>query len=93
MTLTRQKLTREIGRRTRLRNADVTRVLETLLDIVGDEIARGGRIEFENFLVLEVHTQVRYTAVDHRPFTFRILKVKPGRRLRLALKHGAYSRG
>ncbi len=86
MTLTKQKLTREVGRRTRLRNADVTRVLETLMEVVIEEIARGGRIELENFLVLEVQTRTRHTTVDRKPFTFRTLKARPGKQLRIVLR-------
>ena len=86
MTLTKQKITREVGCRTRLHNADVARVLETLMAVVAEEIARGGRVEFENFLVLEVQTHTRYTALDRRPFTFCVLKARPGKKLRTALR-------
>lgn len=54
MALTKNKMVSEIGRRTRLRNHDVQRILETLIDIWFEELASGGRIELENFLVLEV---------------------------------------
>lgn len=54
MALTKNKMVSEIGRRTRLRNHDVQRMLETLIDVWTEELASGGRIELENFLVLEV---------------------------------------
>jgi nucleoid DNA-binding protein len=54
MALTRKSMVSEIGRRTRLRNHDVQRVVETLIDVWTEELASGGRIEIENFLVLEV---------------------------------------
>jgi nucleoid DNA-binding protein len=54
MSLTKNKMVSEIGRRTRLRNHDVQRMLEVLIDVWGDELVSGGRIELENFLVLEV---------------------------------------
>jgi nucleoid DNA-binding protein len=54
MSLTKNKMVSEIGRRTRLRNHDVQRMLEALIDAWTDELASGGRIELENFLVLEV---------------------------------------
>ena len=54
MSLTKNKMVSEIGRRTRLRNHDVQRMLEALIDVWTDELASGGRIELENFLVLEV---------------------------------------
>ncbi len=54
MSLTKNKMVSEIGRRTRLRNHDVQRMLEALIDVWTDELVSGGRIELENFLVLEV---------------------------------------
>ena len=54
MALTKNRIVSEIGRRTRLRNHDVQRVLEALIDVWTDELASGGRIELQNFLVLEV---------------------------------------
>jgi nucleoid DNA-binding protein len=54
MALTKNMMVSEIGRRTRLRNHDVQRILETLIDVWFEELASGGRIELENFLVLEV---------------------------------------
>lgn len=54
MALTKKTMVSEIGRRTRLRNHDVQRVVETLIDVWTEELASGGRIELENFLVLEV---------------------------------------
>ena len=54
MALTKNKMVSEIGRRTRLRNHDVQRMLESLIDVWCEELASGGRIELQNFLVLEV---------------------------------------
>lgn len=54
MTLTKHKMIREIGRRTRLKDRDVQAMIETLIDVWTDELVNGGRIELENFLVLEV---------------------------------------
>lgn len=54
MALTKNKMVSEIGRRTRLRNHDVQRMVEALIEVWTDELASGGRIELENFLVLEV---------------------------------------
>lgn len=56
MTLTKKKMIREIGRRTRLKNRDVQAMLEALIDVWTDELVSGGRIELENFLVLETQT-------------------------------------
>ncbi len=54
MALTKNKIVSEIGRRTRLRNHDVHRMLEALIEVWTEELAAGGRIELQNFLVLEV---------------------------------------
>ena len=53
MTLTKNKMVREIGRRTRLKNRDVQLMLETLVDIWMEELASGGRIELEKCIILE----------------------------------------
>jgi nucleoid DNA-binding protein len=53
MTLTKKHMVSEIGRRTRLKNRDVQTMLEALVDLWTEELVAGGRIEIENFLVLE----------------------------------------
>lgn len=55
-SLNKNKMVREIGRRTRLKNRDVQLMLETLIDVWTEELVAGGRIELENFLVLETQT-------------------------------------
>ena len=54
MALDKNKTVAEVGRRTRLRNHDVQRMLEALIAVWTEELTNGGRIEFQNFLVLEV---------------------------------------
>jgi nucleoid DNA-binding protein len=56
MTLTKNKMIREIGRRTRLKNREVQVMLEMLIEIWTEELVSGGRIELENLFVLEVQT-------------------------------------
>lgn len=56
MSLNKNKMIREIGRRTRLKNRDVQLMLETLINVWTEELVAGGRIELENFLVLETQT-------------------------------------
>lgn len=53
MSLNKNKMVREIGRRTRLKNRDVQLMLETLIDVWTEELVAGGKIELENFVVLE----------------------------------------
>src|SRR5215470_5934524 len=54
MSLDKNKTIAEVGRRTRLRNHDVQKMLETLVEVWSEELVQEGRIELENFLVLEV---------------------------------------
>lgn len=56
MSLNRKKMVREIGKRTRLSNREVDRVIGTLVAVWTDELVAGGRIEIEHFLVLDVQT-------------------------------------
>ena len=87
MSLTKSKMVSEIGRRTRLRNHDVQRMLEALIQVWTDELASGGRIELENFLVLEVQRidrgerrGVLSTGQPRR--VIRRVVVRPSKRLR-----------
>ena len=59
MTLNKQKMVREIGQRTRLTNREVQAVVEALVDVWTEELVADGRIELQNFLVLEVKTIYR----------------------------------
>lgn len=54
MTLTKKKMVREIGRRTRLTNREVQEVVETLVDVWTEALIAGEKIEIQNFVVLEV---------------------------------------
>ncbi|MEZ4666561.1 MAG: HU family DNA-binding protein [Anaerolineae bacterium] len=53
MTLTKNRMVREIGRRTRLKNRDIQAMLETLMDVWIESLVAGERIELENLFVLE----------------------------------------
>lgn len=82
MSLNKQKMVREIGRRTRLPNRDVQRVIETLIDVWTEELVRGGRIELERFIVIDVQTIER---AAHRPLerrAFRQISVRVSKALR-----------
>lgn len=54
MTLTKNKMIRAIGRRTRLKNREVQVTLEALVEIWMEALVSGERIELENLFVLEV---------------------------------------
>ncbi len=89
-TLTKQRIVRTIGLQTGIRDTDVSRVIEALMDVVTAEIAVGGRLELQNFLVIEVQEHTRRVkqslASAPSPVHFRVLKVRPGRRLRAVLQ-------
>jgi len=53
MTLNKNKMVREIGRRTRLTNREVLLVLGTLVEVWTERLVAGERIELENLFVLE----------------------------------------
>ena len=54
MSLDKNRTIAEVGWRTRLRNHDVQKMLEALVKVWSEELVQEGRIELENFLVLEV---------------------------------------
>jgi nucleoid DNA-binding protein len=56
MSMTKNKMVREIGQRTRLKNRDVQLMLEALIEVWIEELVAGGRIELENLFVLETQT-------------------------------------
>jgi nucleoid DNA-binding protein len=56
MTLNKKRMVREISRRTGVSNREVQQVVEALVDVWTEELVAGGRIELENFLVLETKT-------------------------------------
>ncbi|MBN8592021.1 MAG: HU family DNA-binding protein [Anaerolineae bacterium] len=65
MTLTKKTMIREIGRRTRLKNRDVQRMLKTLIEVWTEELIEGsGRIELEGLFVIETQQVDRASALD-----------------------------
>ncbi|HUN09118.1 MAG TPA: HU family DNA-binding protein [Aggregatilineales bacterium] len=65
MTLTKNKMVREIGRRTRLKNRDVQAMLEALVEVWSEELVSGGRIELEGLFVIESLTVDRGEQSGH----------------------------
>ncbi len=91
MALTKNKMVSEIGRRTRLRNHDVQRMLEALIDVWTEELVSGGRIELQNFLVLEVQRIDRgerrgmLSSGQPRQIIYRLM-VRPSKQLKEQLR-------
>jgi nucleoid DNA-binding protein len=91
-TLTKQRLVREIGRRTGIPNRDTSALIDALIVVISDHLAIGGRVELANFLTLDVRAQKRiateqifgHTSSTHAASTstYFTLRCKPGKRLR-----------
>ena len=91
-SMNKNKMVREIGRRTRLKNRDVQSVLETLIDVWTEELVAGGRIELENFLVLETQTIDRGESAGslkggNAPRYVRRVVVRGSKKLKAELNH------
>lgn len=86
MTLTKNTMIKEIGRRTRLKNRDVQLMLETLVEVWTEEMVSGGRIELEHFIVIEVQTIQRATNRLLPKRQFRQITVRASKALRGRLK-------
>ena len=85
MSLNKKTIVREIGRRTRLSNRDVERVIETLIDVWTEELVSGGRIEIEHFVVLEMQVVDRYRNNPFLRQTFRQIKLRVSKALKAKL--------
>lgn len=91
MTLTKNKMIREIGRRTRLKNRDVQAMLETMIEVWIESLIAGERIELENLFVLETQWIDRgesggLLGGKPAPRYIRRLILRTSRRLRCHLK-------
>ena len=97
MSLDKTKTVAEVGRRTRLRNHDIQKMLEALVEVWTEELAQDGRIELENFLVLGVKrvdrgertgTLLIGGKLRHTPRFIKRLVVKPSKSLKKRLSTG-----
>jgi nucleoid DNA-binding protein len=82
MSLNKKKMVREIGRRTRLKNRDVQAVIETLVEVWTEELVSGGRIELENFMVIDVQTVELSTIQVLQNHCYRRVTLRAGKKLR-----------
>ncbi|MBZ0280786.1 MAG: HU family DNA-binding protein [Anaerolineae bacterium] len=98
MTLTKNKMVSEIGRRTRLKNQDVQTMLEGLIEVWTEELVNGGRIELENFVVLEVQiidrgdqvgTLITSSGSNEAPRIIRCLTIRGSKHLKRLLNNDA----
>lgn len=91
MTLTKNRMVREIGRRTRLKNRDAQVMLEALVEVWAEELVAGGKIELENLFVLETQWVDRGESGgllndQPAPRYIRRLTLRTSRRLKQALR-------
>ena len=84
MTLTLNKTVNEVGRRTRFTNREVRLMLETLVEVWTEELVAGGKIEIENFLVLE--TKVIDRGENVHPRIIRRVTLRASKTLRRTLQ-------
>jgi nucleoid DNA-binding protein len=70
----------EVGRRTRMRNYEVQRLFETLVEVWSEALVRGEKIEIENFLILELHTITRHGRLGTLMNDGRAIKIPAKRR-------------
>ena len=92
MTLTRNKMIREIGHRTRLKNREVQVMLEARVEVWTEALVSGGRIELENLFVLEVQTIDRGENAgalngSDAPRMIQRVVLRVSKRLKQCLKH------
>ncbi len=92
MTVTKNKIIREIGRRTRLKNRDVQLMLEALIEVWAENLIAGERIELENLFVLETQWIDRGNSgglINGRPAPryIRRLTLRTTKRLKQALNN------
>src|SRR5579859_2613448 len=94
--MNKRDMIRAVGNKTRMRNCDVQKVLEALIQVWSDELAAGGRIEIQNFLVLQTQTirQRRETSllisrsgrVSRMPTTRTWIRASPSKYLRQRIR-------
>ena len=92
MTLTKKRMVRAIGRRTRLKNRDVQIMLEALVEVWTRSLVAGERIELENLFVLETQWIDRgessgILGEKPAPRFIRRLLLRTSKRLKQALNH------
>jgi len=90
-TLTKNLMVYEIGRRTRLNNREVRVVLESLMEVWSESLARGWRIELEHLFVIETQLIDRGTSTGTlngrlTPRYIKRLTLRTSKRLKQRLK-------
>jgi integration host factor subunit beta len=91
-TVTKKDLIDHIADRTRQKRVDVKKTVQTFLDLVIEELAKGNRLEFRDFGVFEVRERAARTAQNPKTLEpvpvppKRTVKFKVGRLMRESLE-------
>ena len=85
--LTKKRLCKQIRQNTGYPYHLIEDVVQEAIDLMGIHLAEGGKIEIENFLVLEITTISRAIPDTDDAKIHHVLKVRPGRALRNRLRH------
>ena len=94
-TITKKKLIDRIAETTQTKHVVVKRIIQSFLDEVISELAKGNRFEFRDFGVFESHTRTAHTGQNPKTLqrfavpTKRIVKFKMGRILKQKMVSGA----
>jgi len=92
-TITKKELSDRIADRTGASRASVRRVVQSFLDEIVEELARGNRIEFREFGVFEIKSRAPRIAQNPRTLERvcvperRSVKFKPSRKMRDTIDH------
>ena len=93
-TITKKKLIDRIAETTQTKHIVVRRIIQSVLDEVINELAKGNRFEFRDFGIFESHTRTAHTGQTPKTLkrfavpTKRIVKFKMGRILRQKMVSG-----
>ncbi len=82
-TTTKKDLIERVAQDTELNRADVRRAVQSFLDHVIDELARGNRLEFRDFGVFEIRE--RAGRVAQNPKTLERVSVPPRKSVRFKI--------
>lgn len=94
-TTTKKELIERIAKSTQVKRSDAKRIIQSFLDEVINELARGNRLEFRDFGVFEVKERAARTAQNpktldpvHVPAK-RTVKFKIGRMMQACVDEGS----
>lgn len=94
-TTTKKELIDRIAKTTEVKRSDVKRIVQTFLDEMINELAKGNRLEFRDFGVFEVRERAARTAQNPKTLdpvmvpAKRTVRFKVGRLMQACVDEGA----